>query len=82
MFGRYQVAGSGHGTDYTDKLFRGVPKALPVGTGELFEILGFFSVNVEDSGLRGCYTVQRVIWDTPTFRRRVVHLSTRVDRSF
>jgi len=40
--GRYQVAGSGHGTDYTDRLFRVVPKALPIGAGEFFEILGFF----------------------------------------
>jgi len=44
-------------TDYTDRLFRGVPKAPPVGGGEFCEILGFFSVNVEDCGLRRCYTV-------------------------
>ena len=44
-------------TDYTDRLFHGVPKALLVGGGEFCEMLGFFSVNVEDSGLRECYTV-------------------------
>jgi hypothetical protein len=43
---------------------------------------GFSSVNVEDSGLRGCYTVQRVIWDTPRSRRSVVPFSSRFGRSF
>jgi hypothetical protein len=54
--GEVPGSGSGHGTDYTDRL-RGVPKVLPVGAGEFCEILGVFSFNVEDSGLRGCYTL-------------------------
>jgi hypothetical protein len=55
--GEVPGSGSGHGTDYTDRLFRGDPEAIPVGAGEFCEIWDFSRVNVEDSGQRGCYTV-------------------------